>query len=209
MNTEDKFYSSKQGQPDRFDRFDVWNAKTIKIKNLQQKVVLAMTAAMNASNGSRSKKGAYPFREVISELDSITPMLQNMKALYGELSTLHSELSSFSRFGQREKFASDDAVSNKIGLLVREGYPQDQAVAIAKSMERRGELNSKSTHSADDRSSDFIRKMAVGITPSNIRQMQVLVSQALAYGQGKRDTMLIEEAKAAQSEINELKKVGH
>ena len=36
--------------------------------------------------------------------------------------------------------AGEDAVSRKIALLMREGYPQDQAVAIALDMERRGEL---------------------------------------------------------------------
>ena len=36
--------------------------------------------------------------------------------------------------------AGEDAVSRKIALLMREGYPQDEAVAIALDMERRGEL---------------------------------------------------------------------
>lgn len=45
--------------------------------------------------------------------------------------------------GKDEQAAKDDPVSDKIALLMREGYPQDQAVAIAKSMERRGELHAK------------------------------------------------------------------
>jgi hypothetical protein len=36
--------------------------------------------------------------------------------------------------------ASDEAVSNKIRTLIAEGKPQDQAVAIALDMKRRGEL---------------------------------------------------------------------
>lgn len=39
--------------------------------------------------------------------------------------------------------AKNDAVSRKIALLRDEGYPQDQAVAIALSMKRRGELHAK------------------------------------------------------------------
>lgn len=38
-------------------------------------------------------------------------------------------------------YKADDAVSRKIALLVREGYPQDQAAAIAYDMKRRGELS--------------------------------------------------------------------
>jgi len=45
--------------------------------------------------------------------------------------------------GKDEQAAKSDPVGDKIALLRREGYPQDQAVAIAKSMERRGELHSK------------------------------------------------------------------
>jgi hypothetical protein len=62
---------------------------------------------------------------------------------------------------------------------------------------------------SDDRASDFLRRMSVGVTPSNIQQMQILASQALAYGQGRNDRMLIDEAKALQSEIIALKKAGH
>lgn len=51
--------------------------------------------------------------------------------------------------GKDKQAAPDDAVGKKIALLRREGYPQDQAVAIAKSMERRGELHAK--HGAKDR----------------------------------------------------------
>jgi t-SNARE complex subunit (syntaxin) len=36
--------------------------------------------------------------------------------------------------------ASDEAVSNKIRTLIAEGKPQDQAVAIALDMKRRGEI---------------------------------------------------------------------
>jgi phage gp29-like protein len=45
--------------------------------------------------------------------------------------------------GKDENAAEDDAVSRKISLLRDEGYPQDQAVAIALSMKRRGELHAK------------------------------------------------------------------
>jgi hypothetical protein len=45
--------------------------------------------------------------------------------------------------GKDENAADDDAVSRKISLLRDEGYPQDQAVAIALSMKRRGELHAK------------------------------------------------------------------
>ena len=45
--------------------------------------------------------------------------------------------------GKDEQAAKEDPVSAKIALLIGEGYPQDQAVAIAKSMERRGELHAK------------------------------------------------------------------
>lgn len=45
--------------------------------------------------------------------------------------------------GKDEQAAKSDPVGDKIALLIREGYPQDQAVAIAKSMERRGELHAK------------------------------------------------------------------
>jgi hypothetical protein len=45
--------------------------------------------------------------------------------------------------GKDTQAAKDDAVSRKIALLRDEGYPQDQAVAIALSMKRRGELHSK------------------------------------------------------------------
>jgi len=62
---------------------------------------------------------------------------------------------------------------------------------------------------SDDRASDFLRRMSVGVTPSNIQQMQIRASQALAYGQGRNDRMLIDKAKALQSEIIALKKAGH
>jgi phage gp29-like protein len=45
--------------------------------------------------------------------------------------------------GKDENAADEDAVSRKISLLRDEGYPQDQAVAIALSMKRRGELHAK------------------------------------------------------------------
>lgn len=45
--------------------------------------------------------------------------------------------------GKDKQAAKTDPVGDKIALLRREGYPQDQAVAIAKSMERRGELHAK------------------------------------------------------------------
>lgn len=45
--------------------------------------------------------------------------------------------------GKDTQAAQDDAVSDKIALLRKEGYPQDQAVAIALSMKRRGELHAK------------------------------------------------------------------
>lgn len=45
--------------------------------------------------------------------------------------------------GKDTQAAKDDAVSDKIALLRDEGYPQDQAVAIALSMKRRGELHAK------------------------------------------------------------------
>ena len=45
--------------------------------------------------------------------------------------------------GKDTQAAKDDAVSDKIALLRKEGYPQDQAVAIALSMKRRGELHAK------------------------------------------------------------------
>lgn len=45
--------------------------------------------------------------------------------------------------GKDANAAKDDAVSRKIALLRDEGYPQDQAVAIALSMKRRGELHAK------------------------------------------------------------------
>jgi phage gp29-like protein len=45
--------------------------------------------------------------------------------------------------GKDENAAEDDAVSKKISVLRGEGYPQDQAVAIALSMQRRGELHQK------------------------------------------------------------------
>jgi hypothetical protein len=35
---------------------------------------------------------------------------------------------------------ADEAVSNKIRTLIAEGKPQDQAVAIALDMKRRGEI---------------------------------------------------------------------
>jgi len=45
--------------------------------------------------------------------------------------------------GKDENAAEDDAVGRKIAVLRGEGYPQDQAVAIALSMQRRGELHQK------------------------------------------------------------------
>ena len=45
--------------------------------------------------------------------------------------------------GKDENAAEDDAVGRKIAVLRGEGYPQDQAVAIALSMQRRGELHAK------------------------------------------------------------------
>lgn len=45
-----------------------------------------------------------------------------------------------SRPGAKSTHAADDAVSKKIATLIREGYPRDQAVAIAYDMKRRGEI---------------------------------------------------------------------
>jgi hypothetical protein len=49
-------------------------------------------------------------------------------------------LANYSRPGAKATAASDDALGKKIALLIREGYPRDQAAAIAYDMKRRGEL---------------------------------------------------------------------
>ena len=46
----------------------------------------------------------------------------------------------FSRPGAKSTHAADEAVSKKIALLMDEGYPQDQAVAIALDMKRKGNI---------------------------------------------------------------------
>lgn len=46
----------------------------------------------------------------------------------------------WSRNGAKSTHSSDNAVSKKIATLVREGYDQKQAAAIAYDMKRRGEL---------------------------------------------------------------------
>jgi hypothetical protein len=46
----------------------------------------------------------------------------------------------FSRPGTKSTHATDEAVSKKIALLMDEGYPQEQAVAIALDMKRKGTI---------------------------------------------------------------------
>jgi len=60
----------------------------------------------------------------------------------GQSLNWHSEgrLVRASRSSAKSTHAADDAVSAKIATLVREGYPQGQAAAIAYDMKRRGEL---------------------------------------------------------------------
>lgn len=49
-------------------------------------------------------------------------------------------LANYSRPGAKATHAADEAVSKKIALLMNEGYPQDQAVAIALDMKRKGKI---------------------------------------------------------------------
>lgn len=41
---------------------------------------------------------------------------------------------------KHKRMKSDDAIARKIGILIREGYPQKQAAAIAYDMKRRGKI---------------------------------------------------------------------
>ena len=44
------------------------------------------------------------------------------------------------KLGDKIAMATDPAVSKKIGKLMDEGYPQNQAIAIALEMKRKGEI---------------------------------------------------------------------
>jgi hypothetical protein len=59
---------------------------------------------------------------------------------YIELNPAAKKALKMSRTVAKSTHAADDAVSNKIAKLVREGYDQKQAAAIAYDMKRRGEL---------------------------------------------------------------------
>jgi hypothetical protein len=176
---------ARPGQPDEFRR-----ATDDEIENL------LLEAESLIDDGFPSK--AIPFlRKASNSIDMHTDA--KLKKVLADL--MREANVRFSRPGQPERFGLEDACWDgyePVGTKQKDGRTVPNCVPM-----------SKDTHAADDRSADFLRKMAVGVTPSNIKQMQIVVSQALAYGQGKRDTMLIEEAKAAQAEINELKKAGH
>jgi len=262
MNTEDKFYASKHGQPEKFagarlaghpqknkilkvlhdfacdtdakgiiaySQADVSKIKDALKKNGISPMVDVAVADDYQSGTHYSRPGVKAkFQNVFlggveSNLRMIELYIKQMRqalsrndaaeakeiglALQQKATLTLTHLKAFmphaskNLSGKTEKFGLEDACwegYEAVGTKQQDGRTVPNCVPM-----------SKETHAADDRSADFLRKMAVGITPSNIRQMQIVVSQALAYGQGKRDTMLIEEAKAAQSEINELKKAGH
>jgi hypothetical protein len=109
--------------------------------------------------------------------------------------------------GQPERFGLEDACwegYEPVGTKQKDGRTVPNCVPKAKNA-----AESDKFASDDDRANDFLRKMAVGVTPSNLQQMQILVSQAMAYGQSKRNQQVIDEAKALREEIVSLKKAGH
>ena len=252
MNTEDKFYFGKHGQPERFASYsdilkdalaeagiksrverdvvyvkdEQTRSKAIAIaKRLVKDRAIVEAPAIDVRAFASPGQPEKFTKSTVYELEYHLRRLKKLKAdpvdikhikdaiafikntisfadedrVYRKAMDIQSQY--FSRPGQPDRFGLEDACWDgyeAVGTKQQDGRTVPNCVPM-----------SKDTHAADDRSADFLRKIAVGVTPSNIKQMQIVVSQALAYGHGKRDTMLIEEAKAAQAEINELKKAGH
>jgi len=118
-----------------------------KVKGRQDAMDKYVGAAIKTINASTNVQDVEHFAEQIQiAVRALSTMLSSVKTPFARpgAKATAAKTSDLERedvkAGLKLMAASDEAVSNKIRTLIAEGKPQDQAVAIALDMKRRGEI---------------------------------------------------------------------
>ena len=145
----EKIKSSRPGAKTKFGRFDTefkfLDFQIMQQPDLAQKNVIALAEKMGAmSNITKDEMDglmrAAKWLKMESQVKSAYESARSRMSRPGAKARMTREQTEEQKAGLKIMSAADPAIGAKIAKLIKEGKPQDQAVAIALDMKRRGEL---------------------------------------------------------------------
>lgn len=119
-----------------------------KLAKLAEKIMWDMTelpeltddSSVTKAHADRAQKGMLRINELRKQLNDLVARMKSVPKPEPKRSVKTKNETEEAKAGLKLMEKADKAVSDKIRTLIKEGKPQDQAVAIALDMKRRGEL---------------------------------------------------------------------
>ena len=142
-------FAAGNGAKAKFGRFDTelkfLDFQIMQQPDLAQKNVIVLAEKMGAmSNITKDEMDglmrAAKWLKMESQVKSAYESARSRMSRLGTKTRMTREQTEEQKAGLKIMSAADPAVGAKIAKLIKEGKPQDQAVAIALDMKRRGEL---------------------------------------------------------------------